>query len=233
MASAAATTEGVASAQHAADELAQTAAQLAALADAFQSRVTQYRQMQDQIAQRLPSASELQQKAAAPDELETRMLRAPSMSKDDGTLTVLVTTLALTLTVAGPASAAPTHAARTHAAAVQVAPAITQTAAKATLAKALKAKCEGKNNSSIQWFGHQLKLDSCNTTRLVAALAVGAGGAGVVAAILAITGVGAAVAGVIAGVLGGLGGVVAFCGANGNGVIIDESWAGAMWCAGQ
>lgn len=161
------------------------------------------------------------------------MFRVPGFSKAAGTLAVFVTTAALTLSVAGPASAAPTHTARTHAAAVQAAPAMSTAAARSILANAAKSTCVGKNNSSIQWFGHQIKLNSCNANRLSAGLAIGAAGAGVVTAILAATGVGGAVAGVIAAVLAGLSGVIAFCNANGRGIILDESWAGVAWCASQ
>jgi hypothetical protein len=95
------------------------------------------------------------------------------------------------------------------------------------------SSCVGVNDYSTQWFGHQLKLDSCNTSRLIGALAVGAGAAGIAALITAWTGAGPVVAGVIAGVLTIGGGAIAICAADGDGLILDQGWNGVPWCSGQ
>ncbi|CAQ01967.1 putative integral membrane protein [Clavibacter sepedonicus] len=97
----------------------------------------------------------------------------------------------------------------------------------------LDSRCAGVTNYSTQWFGRQLKLNSCDTSRLIAALAVGAGIATLAAIVTAETGVGAIAGGVIAALLSIGAGAIAFCAADGNGVIVDQSWTGAPWCAGQ
>ncbi|WP_435081379.1 hypothetical protein [Clavibacter michiganensis] len=97
----------------------------------------------------------------------------------------------------------------------------------------LDSNCTGETNYSTQWFGHQLKLNSCDTNRLIGALAAGAGIATIAAIITSETGVGGIAGALIAGVLAIGGGAIAYCAADGNGVILDQGWNGAPWCAGQ
>ncbi len=156
------------------------------------------------------------------------------LARTGASLTALVTSIALLLSVAGPAASASaaTTSVRHELSVSQsktVAPNLSQSAS-VRRQVAIKAHCVGKNNHSVQWFGNQLKLDSCNTTRL---LAVAGFGSAAIVGILAITGVGAPVAGAIAIVLGAVVGALSWCSANGTGIIIDESWAGAAWCAAQ
>ena len=98
---------------------------------------------------------------------------------------------------------------------------------------AAKAKCAGVNNYSVQWFGDQLKINSCVVQNVIGALTAGAGAAGIAAIILAETGIGGAAAGVIAGLLAIGAGVLTSCASSGRGVIIDLSFAGIPWCASQ
>jgi hypothetical protein len=105
--------------------------------------------------------------------------------------------------------------------------------ATANVLAAAKAKCYGVNNYSVQWFGDQLKINSCVTSAVIGALSAGAGVAGIVAVITSETGIGGIAAGLIAGILAIGAGVLATCGSRGNGTIIDLSWAGIPWCASQ
>ncbi len=92
--------------------------------------------------------------------------------------------------------------------------------------------CVGETNVTTQWFGLQIKLNSCDANRLIGTMTGGGGVAGIIA-VLASTGVGTVVAGVAAGILAIGAGVVAWCAADGNGLILDYSYAGPSWCAGQ
>lgn len=103
----------------------------------------------------------------------------------------------------------------------------------AAVRAASRANCAGQTNYSTQWFGHQLKLNSCDANRVIAAMSAGAGVAGLAAIITSETGVGGIAGGVIAGVLAIGAGALGWCAANGTGVIIDLSWAGVPWCAAQ
>jgi hypothetical protein len=154
------------------------------------------------------------------------------LAKTGSSLAALVTTVALLMSVAGPASATTGAGIAAHRTSISqsVSHGIAAGAVTGRQIQSLKAKCSGKNNHSVQWFGPQMKLDSCNTNRLIAA--AGAGSA-IIIGILAVTGVGVAAAAVVAAVLGVVVGAIAWCAANGNGVIIDESWAGQVWCASQ
>jgi hypothetical protein len=167
------------------------------------------------------------------------MFGTVKLARTGTSLAVFVTTVALALSVAGPASAATssraagTSTALARAEAAAMSTYAGSTALTAKVVTAAKAHCYGKTNSSTQWFGHQMKLNSCYTTEIIGALTAGTGGAAIVAGILAITGVGAAVAGIVAGVLGVFLGAITVCSHNGNGIILDESWTGQVWCAGQ
>ncbi|ALD12483.1 hypothetical protein [Clavibacter capsici] len=97
----------------------------------------------------------------------------------------------------------------------------------------LDSNCVGETDYSTQWFGHQLKLNSCDANRLIGALAAGAGIATVAAIITSETGVGGIAGALIAGLLAIGGGALAFCAADGNGLIVDQGWNGVPWCAGQ
>lgn len=93
--------------------------------------------------------------------------------------------------------------------------------------------CRGKNNSTTQWFGWQLKVDSCVANRLIGELAAGAGAATVIGLISSWTGIGGLAAGLVAGILAIGAGVLGACASNGKGLIIDVAWNGVPWCAGQ
>lgn len=103
----------------------------------------------------------------------------------------------------------------------------------AAIVTASKARCVGKTNYSVQWFGDQLKLNTCDVSRIIAALSIGAGAAGITAIVLSETGVGGIAAGVIAGLLAIGAGALQWCSSDGTGVIFDVSWAGVPWCAAQ
>jgi hypothetical protein len=98
---------------------------------------------------------------------------------------------------------------------------------------ASRARCMGRTNYSVQWFGDQLKLNSCDAARVISAMSAGAGVAGLAAIIASDTGVGGIAGGVIAGVLAIGAGLLGSCAANGTGVIVDVSWAGVPWCVAQ
>lgn len=94
-----------------------------------------------------------------------------------------------------------------------------------------KSSCRGRNNTGTAVWGPYIQLDSCNTNRLIAALGAGAGVATVAALLSGAVGVGLA-AGVVAAVLAIGGGAVAFCAADGNGVVLRLLWTGTPYCTG-
>lgn len=87
-----------------------------------------------------------------------------------------------------------------------------------------------------QWWGAELHLSSYWANRLVAAINVGSGVAGVTAIICASLGgcggVGTLVAGLVAGILQIIGGAIQWC-TNSRGVVIKRNWAGWTWCHGH
>ncbi len=98
---------------------------------------------------------------------------------------------------------------------------------------ASRASCAGQTSYSIQWFGYQLKLNSCVTNAVIGGLSAGAGAAGIAAIIASETGIGGLAGGLLAGILAIGAGVLGICASSGNGVIVDLSWAGVPWCASQ
>ena len=94
--------------------------------------------------------------------------------------------------------------------------------------------CAGKNRWDYTGLQLNVYLNSCNTTRLLGAIASGAGAATVVGIITAATGIGGAAAGVIAGGLAIAGGILTSCAAKGRGVAIHNIAPGpVVWCNGQ
>jgi hypothetical protein len=115
---------------------------------------------------------------------------------------------------------------------IRIRAAAVRTIANLARTTAAKSSCAGKTNISGQWFGLQIKLNSCDTNRLVAAM-TGGGGIGAIITVLASSGIGTVAAGVAAGILAIGAGIVGWCAANGRGVILDYSYVGASWCASQ
>jgi len=98
---------------------------------------------------------------------------------------------------------------------------------------AAKSSCAGQNNGSTQWFGLQLKIDSCKANTLIAMMAGGAATATIAGVLTSWTGIGGISAGLIAGLLGLGSAIVAGCAARGTGLILDLAWTGLPWCAAQ
>jgi hypothetical protein len=92
-----------------------------------------------------------------------------------------------------------------------------------TMAVMAASSCRGFNGYHGLYFpwGTQYGLNSCNTTKLIADVAGGAGSAGLIATILAVTGVGGVTAGVIAAILAFGAGALGVCQGNSN--------IGAIW----
>ena len=95
-------------------------------------------------------------------------------------------------------------------------------------AVALASNCQGINELSYQWFGQQLKLDSCVTGRIIGALSAGAGTAALIALITSETGIGGLAGGIVAALFTIGAGVLGSCAADGTGVIIDPAWCAAQ-----
>jgi len=95
------------------------------------------------------------------------------------------------------------------------------------------AACRGTNGVGYYWWGHQLRVDSCNTQLLVGALTAGAGIAAVAAVITAATGAGAVAGTIAAAVLTVGAGAVTACNMYGNGVFLNQLWTGTPFCWGQ
>lgn len=94
--------------------------------------------------------------------------------------------------------------------------------------------CAGKNRWDYTGLQLNVSLNSCNTNRLLGAIASGAGAATVVGIITAATGIGGAAAGIIAGGLAIAGGILTSCAAKGRGVAIHNIAPGpVVWCNGQ
>ncbi|MFC6356584.1 hypothetical protein [Luethyella okanaganae] len=96
-----------------------------------------------------------------------------------------------------------------------------------------RAGCQGQNNGTTQWYGWQLKIDSCKAAQLVASVSAGAGVATVAGLLTSWTGIGGISAGAIAAVLAAGAGFLAVCAAPGKGMILNLAWTGIPWCASQ
>src|SRR5215218_4490139 len=83
-----------------------------------------------------------------------------------------------------------------------------------------------------RWWGVEAHFDSFWTNKLINALNVGAGIAGVTAVVCSATGVCGVAAGIIAGILAIGSGVIGFC-SNANGVVVKRTHAGPSWCQGH
>jgi hypothetical protein len=93
--------------------------------------------------------------------------------------------------------------------------------------------CSGRNSSDITGLQVNLYLNSCNASKIVAALAGGAGLAALVGIITAATGIGGA-AGAIAAALLTIGSAaIAYCAANGRGIGFHVLPVGPPWCKSQ
>lgn len=94
--------------------------------------------------------------------------------------------------------------------------------------------CAGKNSADHSGLQYNYYLNSCNSLKLVGALAIGAGTATITAIIMAATGVGGAVAGIVAGALGVAGGIVTVCSSNGRGLVAHIlQFTNVVWCNNQ
>jgi len=93
--------------------------------------------------------------------------------------------------------------------------------------------CYGSQSYSTQWFGHQLKVNTCTANKILSALAAGAAIATIAAIVLAATGVGGTAAAIVAGFLALGAAAVGYCSADRDAAILDSSWAGGFWCANQ
>lgn len=94
--------------------------------------------------------------------------------------------------------------------------------------------CTGKNRWDYTGLQLNVYLNSCNTNKLLGAIATGAGATVAVGIITGATGLGAAAAGIIAAGLGVAGGILTICAANGRGVAIHNIAPGpVVWCNGQ
>lgn len=83
------------------------------------------------------------------------------------------------------------------------------------------------------WWGMYWNISSANANRLAAVLTAGSGVAAVVSVLIAagvVTAPGALATGIGSGVMAIGGGVIAFCNANGRGIVIKKPWVGPMWC---
>lgn len=93
--------------------------------------------------------------------------------------------------------------------------------------------CSGRNSADVTGLQANLYLNSCNTNKLVAALAGGAGVAALVGVITAATGVGGAAGGIAAALLTIGSAAVAYCGARGRGIGFHVLPVGPPWCRSQ
>jgi hypothetical protein len=111
-----------------------------------------------------------------------------------------------------------------------------QVDAVANATSAVVKHCYGSSNYSSQWFGLQIKVNSCTVAKIIADIQIGAGATAIVAAILlAIPAIGTIVSilgGVAAGLLAIGSGILGNCAADGDGTIIDFG-GGIAWCANQ
>ena len=103
---------------------------------------------------------------------------------------------------------------------------------KSTLFQALAA-CSGQNGGSTQWYGWQLKIDSCKSAQMIAAVTAGAGVATVAGLLTSWTGIGGISAGAIASILAAGAGILSVCAAAGKGMILNLAWTGLPWCWSQ
>ncbi|ROQ37313.1 hypothetical protein EDF46_2769 [Frondihabitans sp. PhB188] len=94
--------------------------------------------------------------------------------------------------------------------------------------------CAGKNRVDHTGLQYNYYLNSCNTSKLVSAIAVGAGAAAIAAVIMAATGVGAVAAGIVAGALTIAGGVIGMCSSKGRGIVAHIiQYTNVVWCNNQ
>lgn len=96
------------------------------------------------------------------------------------------------------------------------------------------ASCEGKNKFEDRWYGYDTYFDSCNTTKLIGYLTIGAGVTTIAAAITAFIAppVGLAV-GIAAGLMGIGAGVLTVASANGCGILVRWSFDKPIWSGSQ
>ncbi|MCS4277785.1 hypothetical protein M2390_003000 [Mycetocola sp. BIGb0189] len=93
--------------------------------------------------------------------------------------------------------------------------------------------CLGRNGVENYWWGHQLRIDSCNTQLVIGLLTAGAGISALAAIITAATGAGAVAGTVAAAVLTVGAGAVTACNMYGRGVFLNHLWTGTPFCWGQ
>jgi hypothetical protein len=96
---------------------------------------------------------------------------------------------------------------------------------------AATAHCFGSTNLTHQWFGWQLKLNSCITAKVIAAGTAASVVAGIITAALGVTVVGGIIALVVGGLIGLGTAALAWCSSDGDCAIID--FGPAVWCANQ
>ncbi|MEY2372181.1 hypothetical protein [Lysinibacillus capsici] len=96
------------------------------------------------------------------------------------------------------------------------------------------ASCEGTNKYEDRWYGYDTYFDSCNTTKLIGYLTIGAAITTIAAAITAFIAPPAGVAvGIAAGLIGAGAGVLTVASANGCGVIIRWTLDKPIWSGSQ
>lgn len=95
---------------------------------------------------------------------------------------------------------------------------------------AARASCKGQTGGSTQWYGWQLKINSCQSATLIASIGAGAGVATAAALFNSWTGVGGISARAIAALITAGVGILNICNASGNGMILNLAWTGTPWC---
>lgn len=105
-----------------------------------------------------------------------------------------------------------------------------QVAAAAVVAKTV-SHCYGSTNLTHQWFGYQLKINSCITAKILAAGLAVTTVAGILTAALGVTVIGGIIALVVTGIVGLGSAALYYCSSDGDGAIID--FGPVPWCANQ
>ncbi|MGE7839625.1 hypothetical protein ACQKNX_02420 [Lysinibacillus sp. NPDC093712] len=97
-----------------------------------------------------------------------------------------------------------------------------------------RASCEGTNKYEDRWYGYDTYFDSCNTTKIIGLLTVGAGlttiAGAITAALLPPVGIAIAIAG---GLIGAGAGILTYASANGCGVIVRFTLDKPIWSGSQ